>query len=57
MGFRVSGLRFEGFKGTLRVSGFRFILVVQYLGVLKVNLWDFKGNILTQKVKGYLLYN
>ena len=24
-------------------------LVVQYLGVLKVNLWDFKGNILTQK--------
>ena len=25
------------------------ILVVQYLGVLKVNLWDSKGNILTQK--------
>ena len=24
-------------------------LVVQYLGVLKINLWDYKGNILTQK--------
>ena len=24
-------------------------LVVQYLGVLKVNLWDYKGNIGTQK--------
>ena len=24
-------------------------LVVQYLGVLKVNLWDSKGNLLTQK--------
>ena len=24
-------------------------LVVQYLGVLKVNLWDYKGNILPQK--------
>ena len=23
--------------------------VVQYLGVLKVNLWEYKGNILTQK--------
>ena len=27
--------------------------VVQYLGVLKVNLWEYKGNILTQK--GYRL--
>ena len=25
------------------------VLVVQYQGVVKVNLWDFKGNILTQK--------
>ena len=24
-------------------------LVVQYLGVLKVNLWDSKGKLLTQK--------
>ena len=24
-------------------------LAVQYLGVLKVNLWDYKGNVLTQK--------
>ena len=31
--------------------------VVQYLGELKVSLWDYKGIILPQKGKGYLLYN
>ena len=29
--------------------GSRYVLVVQYLGVLKVNLWDYKGNLLPQK--------
>ena len=41
-----AGLRIlRAFQGLLLHES----LVVQYLGVLKVNLWDYKGNIFTQK--------
>ena len=41
------GVQSEG-RG-LSVGALLLFLVVQYLGVLKVNLWEYKGNVFTQK--------
>ena len=43
------GGRVRGLCSRKLSSGPGLYLVVQYLGVLKVNLWDSKGNLLTQK--------